>query len=320
MDLAITLSHGAPRRALGTLGVALCAIGLACSNDEAGGSVLADARAAAVRHEPAVIVTPAAPYREITVTDGGRIDGTVRVTGEMPRDTTVHPTMDVRVCGASLVDHTLTHSGDRLGGTIVWLEDIRAGSALPVRRRFEVTNADCQLEPRVQGVLAGGTLNVRSADAVVHRTRVLRQRDGAIIARYEHNDAGEVIPDDDVLAMPGLLELRSEVHPWTRGFIAVFDHPYYVVTAANGQFSFVDVPPGLYMLAAWHERFGKIERPVTVSADSMTTVAFTFGEPRSVTDGVGAAVAASDTTPDATARAARPESRAARAAGQGEAR
>jgi hypothetical protein len=279
VDLAITHPHRAPRRAVVVaLGVALCAASAACSNDESGGTVLADARAAEPRSAPPVIVTPATPYREMEVRDGGQIGGTVRMAGEIPRDTTVHPTMDVRVCGASFVDRTVVHDADRLGGAIVWLEDIRAGSALPMRRRFEVTNTDCRIEPRVQAVLAGGTLNVRSADAVIHRTRVLRQRTGEILGRYEQNDAGEVIPDDDVLATPGLLELRSEVHPWTRGFVAVFDHPYFLVTTANGRFSFVDVPPGTYRLAAWHERFGKIERPVTVTAGDRAVVDVVFGK------------------------------------------
>jgi hypothetical protein len=319
VQLAIAHPSRAPRRAVvAALGVACCALVAACSNDEAGGTMVADAEGAATRPEPAVISTPASPYRAIEVRDGGRIGGTIRVAGEMPRDTTVHPTRDVRVCGASLVDRTLTHDRDRLGGALVWLEDIRAGSPLPMRRRYEVTNTDCRLEPRVQGVLAGGTLNVKSADAVIHRTRVLRRRDGRMLARYEQNDAGEVVPDDDVLATPGLLELRSEVHPWTRGFVAVFDHPYFVVTAANGQFSFVDVPAGTYTLAAWHERFGKIEQRVTVTADSATTVTLTFGEPGAVAEGDAAAVAASDTArPNATARATQPGSRAARAAGQG---
>ncbi|HEU4631262.1 MAG TPA: carboxypeptidase regulatory-like domain-containing protein [Gemmatimonadaceae bacterium] len=307
------------RAALGALGVALCALGAGCSSDEAGGTVLADARQGAPRPEPAVIATPAAPYREIEVRDGGRVAGTVQVAGRLPRDTTVHPTMDVRVCGRSFVDRTYTHSGDRLGGAVVWLEDIRAGRALPMRRRFEVTNDDCQLEPRVQAVLAGGTLNVRSADAVVHRTRVLRQRTGEILARYEQNDAGEVIPDDDVLATPGLLELRSEVHPWTRGYIAVFDHPYFAVTAANGQFTFTDVPPGTYTLAAWHERYGRIERQVTVTAGGTAVAPLVFGETGTVADDNAAInAAAADTAITTTGSAARSTAGRARGTGQGQ--
>lgn len=309
MDPVITRSHRPwGRAAVGALGVALCALGAACSNDEAGGTVLADARRAAPPPEPAVIAPPAAPYREVAVQGGGRITGTVRVAGELPRDTTVRPTMDVDVCGASFVDRTYTHTADRIGGAVVWLEDIRAGRALPMRRRFEVTNEDCQIEPRVQAVLAGGTLNVISADAVIHRTRVLRQHTGEIVGRYAHNDAGEVIPDDDVLATPGLLELRSEVHPWTRGFIAVFDHPYFDVTAANGQFTLADVPPGTYTLAAWHERFGKVERTVTVTADSTTIAPLVLGETEGVAESGAVNAAAPDTANAATAAAPRPRS------------
>ena len=160
---------------------------------------------------------------------------------------------------------------------MLWLTDVRGGAALPLKRRFEVGNVRCQLVPRVQAVVAGGTLNVRSSDALLHRTRALRHGTDQVLARWEHNDFGQVVPDDRVLREPGLIELRSEVHPWTRGFIAVFDHPYFVVTPPSGTVLLEGVPPGSYTLAAWHERFGRVEQPVTVAAGQATPVTITLG-------------------------------------------
>lgn len=223
-----------------------------------------------------MIVAPAEPYRPAAVATAGGVAGTVRVEGDLPADTTVRPTMDRRTCGESFVDRTIVGGANGLGQVVVWLTDVRGGKPLPLARRFTVTNERCRIEPRVQAVVAGGTLNVRSGDPVVHRTRVLRQGTGEVVARYEHNDFGQVVPDDDVLRTPGLLELRSDVHPWTRGFVAVFDHPYFAVTGATGRFALDDVPPGEYTLAAWHERLGRIEQRVTVAAGAPTAVTLTF--------------------------------------------
>jgi len=76
-----------------------------------------------------------------------------------------------------------------------------------------------------------------------------------------------------------LLELTSELRPWMRGWVAVFDHPYFAVTDASGGFTIEGVPPGSYLLTAWHERMGRTEQRVEVVAGEPTAVEITFGEP-----------------------------------------
>lgn len=259
--------------------VAVAWLSAGCSSDEAGGATLNGRRAAAAEAEPpkpTVIHASATPYRAQQVLSDGWVAGTVHVEGPVPADSTVRPTMDQRVCGASFVDRTIVRRGNGLGGVVVWLEGVGAGKPLPLSRRFEVTYEKCRLEPRVQAVIAGGTLNLRSRDRVEHRTRIVRHDSGTVVSRAVHNDFGQVVPDDRVLAHPGLLELRSDVHPWTRGYVAVFDHPYFAVTPPAGTFRIETVPTGSYTLVAWHERFGRIEQPVTIGAGVGTTVTLTF--------------------------------------------
>ena len=53
----------------------------------------------------------------------------------------------------------------------------------------------------------------------------------------------------------GMIQIQvKQQHPWTRGFIAVFESPYYAVTDDSGAFQIDSVPPGKYHLLAWHER------------------------------------------------------------------
>ncbi|HEY0971688.1 MAG TPA: carboxypeptidase regulatory-like domain-containing protein [Gemmatimonadales bacterium] len=254
----------------------------ACSNDEAGGSTVRSARAEPP--PPPVIAVPATPYREVRVVDDGWVAGSVRVAGDVPADTVVTPTMDQRVCGTRVTDRSVRLNRDRLADVVVWLTDIRTGKQLPLERRFVVTNEKCLLEPRVQAAVAGGTLNVRSADRLEHRTRISRHG-GEALTVIQQNDFGQVVPDDRVLSRPGLLDLTSDVHPWTRAYVAVFDHPYFAVTGRDGAFQIDEIPPGSYTLAAWHERFGKKELPVTVRAGDRTVVEVVFGEDSVVAGG-----------------------------------
>lgn len=214
---------------------------------------------------------PALPPYEVVEGAGGRVSGVVEIEGEIPPDTIVRPTSDQRVCGESLVDVTIQRSGSRLGGVVVWLDDARTGKRLPLERRYAVTNENCALVPRVQAALVGGTLNVRSADPLMHRTRISRQT-GEVLRIVRHDDDGQVVPVEGVLDQRGWLRLTSDVHPWIVGWVAVFDHPYFAVTPRSGEFALDSVLPGTYELVARHERFGEVRMPVVVGEGQETSV------------------------------------------------
>src|SRR5688500_34256 len=215
--------------------------------------------------------TPALPPYTVVEGVGGRISGIVEIDGEIPPDTIVHPTSDQRVCGESLVDVTIQRSGSRLGGVVVWLDDARSGKRLPLEKRYSVTNENCVLLPRVQAVVVGGTLNVRSSDPLMHRTRISRLS-GQVLRIIRHDDDGQVVPVEGVLNQPGWLRLTSDVHPWMVGWVAVFDHPYFAVTPRTGEFSLDSIPPGSYELDARHDRFGEVRMPVLVGEGQETSV------------------------------------------------
>jgi hypothetical protein len=216
------------------------------------------------------------PYREEAGIAGGRIGGVVELASEEapPDSVATPPAAAATACGGSMRVPLVAHQGTRLGEVVVWLDDIRAGKPLPIARRYELSNERCLLEPRVQAALAGGMLNVKSADPLQHRTRLTR--DGDSIAVVEHTDAGSVVPVGRVLARPGVVAARSELHLWMRAWIQVFDHPYFAVTRADGQWALDSVPPGRWRLAAWHPRYGRRDTTVTVEAGQALEVRLAF--------------------------------------------
>ena len=250
------------------VGVAL-AIAAGCDRD--------DARAAPARARDGAAHLRRAPYRVVAVDSGGRVEGTVSLSVEPPPDTIVALPPDARPCGGDSLRIPLAeHSGPMLGEAIVWLADIRGGKPLPLARRFAITSEQCQLVPRVQAAIAGGMLNVRSADPVPHRTRFALAGSGTTLATVEHTDAGQVVPEPSVLRQPARVEARSELYPWMRAWIQVFDHPYFAVTTRDGTFALDAVPPGTYRLVAWHPRFGTRDTMVAVSPVSTSRVEITL--------------------------------------------
>jgi len=222
---------------------------------------------------PSVITPPNQPYKVVPVVGGGAITGTIDIEGSAPVAAIIRPTVDQGVCGNSIVEKNLTLSGTRIGGAIVWLTDIRSGKAFPLERRFELNNSNCMLDPYVQAISTGGTLNVGNDDRLLHANRFINVGTGKIAGIAPFNDDGEVVPLDQ-FSEPAEIEVVSDKHPWTRAWIAVLDHPYYAQTAANGTFTIDGIPPGKYRVRAWHPALGFTDDSVTVLAGQQVTAAF----------------------------------------------
>ncbi len=218
-------------------------------------------------------------YSVRAVTDGGHVVGVVSLGGDAPADTTVRPDAALaRPCGATLVDRAVSHRGTLVEGAIVWLADVKSGKALSAPRRQELTLERCQLEPRAAALPAGATLNVKGRDPLSLRLRATAWPSGETRATWRMTDAGQVVPDDRVLADAGTLEVRGESLPWVRSWLLVFDQPYYAQTNAAGAFTLDSVPAGQYTLVAWHPRLGRVEQAVTVSAGQTATAPVTLGK------------------------------------------
>jgi len=213
-----------------------------------------------------------APYLTRPLTSIGRLTGLVEIDGTPPADTVFQPAVDQNVCGTGFTRRGIETRGNRVVGVVVWIDGIRSGKPMPLDRRFEVANDRCMLVPELQTAVAGGTLNVRNQDALEHRTRIVRRDAGELLATIRETDEGQVVPDERVLAKPGVLELSCAAHPWTHGWIAVFDHPYFATTGTDGSFVLDSIPPGRHRVRLWHPRLGSVEESVSIEAGQTATV------------------------------------------------
>ena len=48
------------------------------------------------------------------------------------------------------------------------------------------------------------------------------------------------------------VRIECNIHPWMGGWLRVFDHPYFAITDANGNFEIPNAPVGDYRLMVWH--------------------------------------------------------------------
>jgi hypothetical protein len=199
----------------------------------------------------------------------GSVAGTVKGVGPAT-DTTIVPTHDLRAC-SRFTEPLYPAKDGGVGDAIVWISGIASGRENDVPRRVTMTMEDCRLSPRVVPVAAGGTVILNSHDAISLRLRFLDTdaRD-SVRATVAMTDEGQVVPLSDATRTPGIVAVRDDLHPWVRGYLAVAPHPYVAVTEADGHFTFEGVPAGSYTLVVWHERFGLVSQPITITAGQGT--------------------------------------------------
>lgn len=76
--------------------------------------------------------------------------------------------------------------------------------------------------------------------------------------------------------------LRCTVHPEgeSPGYLAVLDHPFFTVTAADGSFRLEGIPAGKVTLAAWHASLGEAGSDVEVGARAEVTADLRLSPPK----------------------------------------
>src|SRR5207248_5945579 len=52
------------------------------------------------------------------------------------------------------------------------------------------------------------------------------------------------------------IAISCNIHPWMKGWIRVFDHPYFAVTDENGKFEIKNAPAGKLKVVYWQEKVG----------------------------------------------------------------
>ena len=121
--------------------------------------------------------------------------------------------------------------------------------------------------------MATGTLNVSSEDVTMHRDHIINVATGELVGVAPFNDNGEVVPFDRVLDKPAQLEVTCELHPWSKAYVIVLDHPYFAMTSPTGTFSIDNIPPGTYHVRAWHPSLGLSDQTVTIVAGQPASLA-----------------------------------------------
>jgi plastocyanin len=160
-----------------------------------------------------------------------------------------------------------------LANVVVYVSDgLAPGTFQPPQQAAVFEQKGCQYKPHVLAMQANQKLDVVNSDATTHNIHPNPNNNREWNMTQPHGVPLEQTFAREEIAIP----VKCNVHPWMRGYIAVFKHPYFAVTDKNGSFDLKDLPPGTYTITAWQEKLGTKSQKVTVGAGEAKTLDFAF--------------------------------------------
>ena len=209
--------------------------------------------------QPAQAKKAAGPRGPIDPAQVGKITGVVRFEGEAPKrkELSIGGTGGCPEHPTPVFEESAIVQDGKLANVFVYIKDGLDGWDVPPAGASprSMDQQGCLYVPHVLGMRAGETLLVANHDEKTTHNVNLRSRNNDSLNPVQP-PGGAPIEWKPAKRELGV-SLECNLHPWMKAWVCVVDHPWFAVSRADGSFEIPGVPPGDYVVEAWHEKFGK---------------------------------------------------------------
>ena len=161
-------------------------------------------------------------------------------------------------------EEAVVNSNGTLKNVFVYVKEGVSGKFDAPKESVKFDQHGCQYTPRVLGIQVGQPLEILNSDPTLHNVH-------SLATKTQQFNLGMPIQGMKLkktfTAPEIMVKVKCEVHPWMAGYIGVLDHPFFSATGGDGSFSINNLPPGEYVVEAWHEKYGTQTQKVSVAAD-----------------------------------------------------
>jgi plastocyanin len=210
-------------------------------------------------------------------TTGATVRGSVRFEGKVPAAKAISMAADP-VCAKQhpspmMAQEVMADANGELQNVIVFVSEGLGDRTFDApSQAVVVEQKGCMYQPHVLAVRANQPLQLVNDDATSHNIHPLPANNREWNKAEPPGSKMEEAFAREEIAIP----VKCNVHPWMRGYIAVFKHPYFAVTGKDGGFDLSNLPPGTYTIKAWHEKLGTSTQRVTIAANETKEINFVF--------------------------------------------
>ena len=205
------------------------------------------------------------------------VKGVVKFSGTAPKASRIDMSQDPLCAKAhstpATTEEVVVGGGGGLANVVVYVSDgLATHDFPPPQQTAALEQKGCQYKPHVLAIQAGQELDVVNSDETTHNIHPIPNNNREWNMTQPH---GMALQQTFAREEVGIL-VKCNIHPWMKGYISVFKHPYFAVSDKNGEFELKGLPPGIYTITAWQEKLGTLTQKVEVGAGETKTADFTF--------------------------------------------
>ena len=207
----------------------------------------------------------------------GSVQGAITLEGTPPPAENIRMNADpvcVTEATNTETEYYVVGDGGALGNVFIYVKEGLEGQSFPPATGTVSLNQDgCRYTPHVFGIRVGQTLEIVNSDPTLHNIHATP----AVNAEFNMGQPIEGMRFERMFSEPEVMvPFKCDVHGWMNAYAGVLDHPYFAVSGADGAFDISNLPPGDYVIEAWHEQLGTQTQNVTVSEGGTAELSFTF--------------------------------------------
>jgi len=228
--------------------------------------------------KPASAPAPDVSYFKVDPATAGSISGTIRFAGARPRPKLIDMSEDpacVEAHHTKAYDESLVVSRTgKLANVFIYVKSGLEGKHFETPQTpVAIDQKGCWFRPRILGIQVGQPLQVLNSDPVTHNIHPRAE----VNREWNHSQGPGDPPITRKFLKPEIMiPVKCNIHSWMHAFIGVVDSPYFAVSDEDGTFKIGNLPPGDYVIEAWHELLGTQEQRITVAPSQSAAVNLTF--------------------------------------------
>jgi plastocyanin len=171
-------------------------------------------------------------------------------------------------------EHAVINADGSVRNAFVYVKEGLAGYRFsPPAEPAVLEQKGCIFVPHVLGVMTGQALDIVNEDGTLHNVHVAPIKNPP----FNIGQPGKGARKTKTFETPEvMIPIKCDVHKWMNAYLGVLDHPYFYVTRDGGRFELLELPPGDYIVEAWHETFGTQTQNVTLGEKDSQEIIFTF--------------------------------------------
>lgn len=234
-----------------------------------------EAPAPTAAETPAASTPAAAAFDPATGT--ANVNGKVSFEGTAPKAAQIKMNADpkcVALHKEPVFSQEVITTGGNLENVFVYVkEGLEKYTFTPPAEPASIDQLGCQYKPHVGGIMVNQTLKIINSDDTLHNIHCWAN------VNPQFNTGQPVkgqVTEKKFTSVEVMVPFRCDVHKWMSSYLGVLPHPYYNVTGSDGTFSLKNLPPGAYVIEAWHEKYGTQTQKVTVSDKETKEANFSF--------------------------------------------